>query len=64
LDFLKQFWCRDSLSSPALKLSRALAMFLTRAMPRKEPFRLYVTHFDRHVITGNSTATICRDIMR
>ena len=35
-------------------------MFLTKAMARKTPFRLYVTHFDRQVMAGDSKATICR----
>jgi hypothetical protein len=34
---------------------------LTNNMLRKRPFRLYVTHFDRHVMTGGYKATICRD---
>jgi hypothetical protein len=44
----------------ALKLCSALAMLLTTAMARKTPFRLYVTHFDRHVMAADSKATICR----
>jgi hypothetical protein len=44
----------------ALKLCSALAMLLTTAMARKTPFRLYVTHFDRHVMAADPKATICR----
>ena len=50
-----------SRSSAALKLTGALAMLFTTAMPRKKPSKLYVTHLDRHVMTGDSKATICRD---
>jgi hypothetical protein len=39
-------------------------MFVTRAMSRKELFRLYVPHFDGHVISSDSTDTNCGDIMR
>jgi len=56
LDFLKQFRCRDPdrLLHFALQLSAAIAMFLTTAMPRKKPFRLYVSRFDGHVIAVTS----------
>src|SRR5271154_6864478 len=43
-----------SRSPAALKLSAAIAIFLTTAMPRKKPFRLYVTRFDGHVIAVTS----------
>ena len=59
--FSQAIWLPRSRSSAALKLTGALAMLLTTAMPRKKPFKLYVTHFDRHVMTGDSKATICRD---
>src|SRR5713101_7123960 len=45
----------------ALKLSRALAVLLTPAVACKNLFRLYGTHFDRYIMTGDSKATICRD---
>src|SRR5882724_3711942 len=59
--FSQAIWLPRSRSSAALKLTGALAMLLTTAMPRKKPSKLYVTHFDRHVMTGDSKATICRD---
>src|ERR1700688_827036 len=53
-----------SRSPAALKLSGALAMFLTTAMLRKKPFRLYVTHFDRHVMTVTPRPRSAETIMR
>jgi len=57
--FLQQFLCRNP-DLCALKLCSALAMLLTTAIARKTPFRLYVTHLDRHVMAADSKATICR----
>src|SRR5580700_6083354 len=45
----------------ALKLCSALAVFLTPPVARKTPFRPRVSHCDRHVMAGDSKATIFRD---
>src|SRR6266478_3044161 len=60
LRFFKQFHGRDPDCLRTEAVAAHSRVLLTTAMARKTPFRLYVRHFDRHVMAGDSKATICR----